>query len=142
MTVKDDRISQARRAGRPRARPDGGMSQAEAARGGDALELRDGPPAGTPSDPDELRVAGMQALIARLVATQASGRIGYWAVFSDERGVSHYAFTTDPAYADLSLENAASRSGAIAAIDRAIERYRAALPSGRVAVERKETPSE
>jgi hypothetical protein len=66
-------------------------------------------------------------LIARLVARQASGRIGYWAAFSDERGVSHYAFTTDPAYADLSPVNAASRTAAVAALGRSIERYRAAL---------------
>ena len=66
-------------------------------------------------------------LIARLVARQGSGRIGYWAAFRDERGVSHYAFTTDPAFADLSSENAGGRAAAVAAFGRAIERYRAAL---------------
>ena len=56
-----------------------------------------------------------------------TGQIGFWAAFADERGVSHYAFTTDPAYADLSPENAVSRTGAIVAFTRAIERYRAIL---------------
>jgi len=80
-----------------------------------------------------LGAARLATHIARLVATRTSGGIGYWAVFSDERGVSHFAFTTDPAYADLSPENAARRTGAVVAVDRAIERYRAALPSGEVA---------
>jgi hypothetical protein len=85
------------------------------------------PRAGTPGDPDEVRAAGLEVLIARLVARQVSGQVGYWAVYVDERGVSHCALTTDPAYADLSPENAARRTGAVAAISRAIERYRAAL---------------
>ena len=85
------------------------------------------PVAGTPEDPAEVRAVRLEVLIARLVAKQASGQIGYWVAFSDERGVSHYAFTTDPAYADLSPENAASRIGAVAAFSRAIERYRATL---------------
>jgi hypothetical protein len=86
------------------------------------------PGAGTPEDSDEeVRAARLEMLIARSVAKQASGQIGYWVTFSDERGVSHYAFTTDPAYADLSPENAASRTGAVAAFARAIERYRATL---------------
>lgn len=85
------------------------------------------PRAGTPEDPDEVHAAGLELLIARLVARQASGQIGYWAVYLDERGVSHCALTTDPAYADLSPENAARRTGAVAAISRAIERYRVAL---------------
>ncbi len=72
-------------------------------------------------------------LVARLVAARVSGRIGYWAVFEDERGVSHYAFTADPAYADLSPENAARPTGAVTAIDRAIERYRATLTGFRPA---------
>jgi hypothetical protein len=82
---------------------------------------------GTPGDPDDLRAARLEMLIARLAAQHVSGEIGYWATFSDERGVSHCAFATDPAYADLSPENAARRTGAIAAIGRAVERYRAAL---------------
>jgi len=85
------------------------------------------PRAGTPEDPDEVHAAGLEVLIARLVARQASGQVGYWAVYLDDRGVSHCALTTDPAYADLSPENAARRTGAVAAISRAIERYRAAL---------------
>jgi hypothetical protein len=74
-------------------------------------------------------------LIARLVAQQVSGQIGYWATFSDERGVSHCAFATDPAYADLSPENAARRTGAVAAIGRAVERHRATLTDLRAARE-------
>lgn len=85
------------------------------------------PRAGTPEDPDEVHAAGLELHIARLVARQASGQVGYWAVYLDDRGVSHCALTTDPAYADLSPENAARRTGAVAAISRAIERYRAAL---------------
>ena len=72
-------------------------------------------------------------LIARLVAKQVSGQIGYWVTYSDERGVSHCAFTTDPAYANLSPENAASRTGAVAAFSRAIERYRTTLTGFRSA---------
>ena len=53
--------------------------------------------AGAREYPDEVRAVGLEVLIYRLVATHASSRIGYWAAFSDERGVSHYAFTTDPA---------------------------------------------
>ncbi len=85
------------------------------------------PGAGTPEDSDEVRAARLETLIARMVARHASGQIGYWVTFSDERGVSHCAFTTNPAYADLSPENAASRTGAVAAFSRAIERYRATL---------------
>jgi hypothetical protein len=72
-------------------------------------------------------------VIARLTAQQASGRIGYWAMFRDERGISHCTFAVDPSYADLSPENAASRTGAVAALGRAIERYRATLASLRSA---------
>ena len=85
------------------------------------------PGAATPGDPDGVQAAGLELLIARLAARQASGEVGYWALFVDERGVSHCAFTTDPAYAELSPENAARRTGAVAAVSRAIERYRAAL---------------
>jgi hypothetical protein len=85
------------------------------------------PVAASPEVPDEVRWVRLEILIARLVAQQVSGQIGYWATFSDDRGVSHYAFTTDPAYAKLSLENAASRTRAVAAFGRAIERYRASL---------------
>jgi len=81
----------------------------------------------TPGNLDEVHAARLELLIARLVAQQVSGQVGYWAVFLDDRGVSHCAFTTDPAYADLSPENAARRTGAVAAVSRAIERYRAAL---------------
>jgi hypothetical protein len=91
------------------------------------------PGAGTPEDSDEVRAARLETLIAQMVAKQASGQIGYWVTFSDERGVSHYALTTDPAYADLSPENAASRTGAVAAFSRAIERYRATLTGFRPA---------
>jgi hypothetical protein len=87
------------------------------------------PVAGTPENPDDVRAVRLEMLIARLVAKQVSGQIGYWVAFSDERGVSHYAFTTDPAYANLSPQNAASRTGAVAAFGRAIERYRATLTS-------------
>ena len=83
--------------------------------------------AGKPEEPGSVLAVRLEAVIARLVTRQASGRIGYWAAFCDERGVSHYAFTTDPAYADLSPENAADRNAAVAAFDRAIERYRANL---------------
>ena len=85
------------------------------------------PAAGIPGDPEESRAARLEILIARLVAQQASGRIGYWAALTDERGVSHFAFTTDPACADLSPENAATRTRAVAGFNRAIERYRANL---------------
>lgn len=91
------------------------------------------PAAGTPGDPGESRAASLETLIARLVAQQASGRIGYWAAFTDERGVGHLAFTTDPAYAELSPENAASRTRAVAGFNRAIERYRASLAGFRPA---------
>ena len=92
------------------------------------------PVAGAPEDPDEIRAARLEMLIARLVAEQVAGHIGYWAEVADERGVRHYAFTTDPACADLSPENAASRTGAVAAFGRAIERYRrpGRLPTGPV----------
>lgn len=85
------------------------------------------PVKGTKEGSDEAHADGLELLIARLVARQASGRIGYWASFIDECGVSHYALATDPAYADLSPENAASRTAAVAAFGRAIERYRASL---------------
>ena len=91
------------------------------------------PVAGAREDPDEIRAARLEMLIARLVAEQVAGEIGYWAEVADERGVRHHAFTTDPAYADLSPENAASRTGAVAAFGRAIERYRAALAGFRPA---------
>jgi hypothetical protein len=89
------------------------------------------PVAGAPEDLDEVVAARLEMLIAWLVAKQVSGQIGYSAAFADERGVSHYAFTTDPAYADLSPENAASLTGAIVALGRAIERHRAKLEPGR-----------
>jgi len=130
VTAKDERILQARRAGRLRTLLGGLVSPEQAERRVEARQLDAAPLAGTPEDPDELRAATLETLVARLVAKQASGQIGYWAEYLDERGVSHCAFTTDPAYADLSPENAASRTGAVAAIDRAIERYRAARSSG------------
>jgi len=89
------------------------------------------PVAGARKDPDEIRAARLEMLIARLVAEQVAGQIGYWAEVADERGVRHYAFTTDPACADLSPENAASRTRAIVALGRAIERHRARLEPGR-----------
>jgi hypothetical protein len=89
------------------------------------------PVAEAPEDPDAVVAARLELLIARLVAEQVSGQIGYWAAFADERGVSHYAFTIDPAYADLSPENAASRTRAMVALGRAIERHRARLEPGR-----------
>jgi hypothetical protein len=91
------------------------------------------PGAGTSEDSDEVRAARLETLIAQMVAQQASGQIGYWVTFKDERWVSHYALTTDPTYADLSPENAASRTGAVAAFSRAIERYRATLTAFRPA---------
>jgi len=92
------------------------------------IPRRPSPPvASTPGDPDKVRAARLEVLIARLVAQQASGRICYWAAFSDARGMSHYALVVDPAYADLTPDNAASRTGAAAALARAIERYRATL---------------
>jgi hypothetical protein len=66
-------------------------------------------------------------LIAGLVAQQASGLVGYWAAFPDERGVDHFAFITDPRYAALSAENAARRARVVLALGRAIERQRAML---------------
>ena len=78
----------------------------------------------TSADPGEARTAKLEMLIALLVAELACGQIGYWAAFVDERGVSRYKFTTDPTYAELSPENAASRIRAVAALGRAIERYR------------------
>jgi hypothetical protein len=90
------------------------------------------PGAGTPARaPDEVRAVNLEQIIAGLVSQQVSGLIGYWAAFSDERGVSHFAFTTDPAYADLSPENAASRARAVVALGRAVERHRAVLEPGR-----------
>ena len=91
------------------------------------------PVAGAREDRDEIRAARLEMLIARLLAEQVAGKIGYWAEVPDERGVRHYAFTTDPACAGLSPENAASRTGAVAAFGRAIERYRAALAGFRPA---------
>ena len=87
------------------------------------------PVAGPPEGPGD-RAARLEMLIARLAAQQVSGQIAYWAAFADERGVSHHALTTDPAYADLSPENAARRTGAVAAFSRALERYRIARSSG------------
>jgi hypothetical protein len=86
---------------------------------------------GTPEDPDGDRAAKLELLLAGLVAQHASGLVGYWAAFTDERGVSHFAFTTDPTYADLSPENAANRTRAEVALRRAIERHRAMLEPGR-----------
>jgi hypothetical protein len=85
------------------------------------------PAAGAPTDPDEVVVATLELLLARLVAQQASGHVGYWAAFHDQHGGYHFAFTTDPTYADLSPENAASRARAVVALGRAIERHRAML---------------
>ena len=82
---------------------------------------------GTPEDSGGARAAKLELLLAGLVAQQASGLVGYWAAFSDERGVDHFAFTTDPRYAALSAENAARRAGAVLALRRAIERHRAML---------------
>ena len=99
------------------------------------------PVAGTPARaPDEVRAVKLELLLAGLVAQQASALIGYWAAFSDERGVCHFAFTTDPTYAGLSPENAASRASAVVALGRAIERHRAMLnwvALGSVAVRRR-----
>jgi hypothetical protein len=89
------------------------------------------PGADTPEDSDGARAAKLKLLIARLVAQQASGLVGYWASFPDERGVLHFAFTTDPTYADRSPENAANRTRAVVALGRAIERHRAMLEPGR-----------
>ena len=90
------------------------------------------PVAGTPARaPDRARVAKLELLLAGLLAQQASGLVGYWAAFSDERGVSHFAFTTDPTYADLSPENAVHRARAVVALGRAIERHRAMVEPGR-----------
>jgi len=73
------------------------------------------------------RVAALELLITRLERTQGSDQIGYWAAYEDERGVHHYAYTTDSAYADRSPENTLSRQTAIAAFGRALDRYRATL---------------
>jgi hypothetical protein len=69
----------------------------------------------------------LDVLIARLADQQASGRIGYSAAFRDAGGTSHFAFVVDPAYAELSAENAARRSSAVAAFEHALERYRGTL---------------
>ncbi len=87
------------------------------------------PVAGASDEHDEVVAARLELLIARLVVKQVSGQIGYWAAFADERAVSHYAFTSDPTYADLSPENAASRARAVVGLGRAIERQRAMLES-------------
>jgi hypothetical protein len=88
------------------------------------------PIAGAPARaPDEIRAAKLELLLAGLIVQQAAGLIGYWAAFHDEHGVFHFAFTTDPTYADLSPENAASRARALVALGRAIERHRARLES-------------
>jgi hypothetical protein len=86
---------------------------------------------GTPEDFDGARGAKVEWLLAGLVAQQASGLVGYWAAFTDERGVFHFAFTTDPTYADLSPDNAARRARAVVALGRAIERQRAMREPGR-----------
>jgi hypothetical protein len=88
------------------------------------------PIAGAPARaPDEIRAVKLELIIAGLVVQQMSGLIGYWAAFSDERGVFHFAFTTDPTYADVSPENATSRARAVVALGRAIERHRSMLES-------------
>jgi hypothetical protein len=89
------------------------------------------PPARTVSGPatDDPRVAGLEVLIARLERTQATNDIGYWAAYEDERGVHHFAYTSDPVYAERSPENALSRVAAIAAFGRALDRYQATLAS-------------
>ena len=76
---------------------------------------------------DERRVAGLEVLITRLQHTQATDDIGYWAAYEDERGVHHFAYTSDPVYAERSHENAISREAAIAAFGRALDRYQATL---------------
>jgi hypothetical protein len=88
------------------------------------------PIAGAPvRAPDEIRAVKLELLLAGLVAQQAAGLIGYWAAFHDGHGVFHFAFTTDPMYADLSPENAASRARAVVALGRAIERHHSMLES-------------
>jgi len=98
-----------------------------------SILIRSTPITGAPEDLDGVVAARLELLIARLVAEQVSGQIGYWAAFADERGVGHYAFTSDPAYANLSPANAASRTRAVAAFSRAIARYRATLTGSRPA---------
>ena len=93
------------------------------------------PASGPTKDFDEARAVQLELIIAELAARKASGRIGYWAAFQDERGLSHYAITTDPSYADLSPENAVSRTQAVVGFDRAIERYRASWPISALARE-------
>jgi hypothetical protein len=83
-------------------------------------------PIGT-AEPDDRRVAELEALVERLSRQQATGRIGYWAAYEDERAVEHYAYTMDPRYAELSPQNAVSRAVAVVAHRRALERYRATL---------------
>jgi hypothetical protein len=77
--------------------------------------------------PDAARASALEAMVDRLAERQQLGRIGYWAAYVDDHGVSHYSFTTDPAYAEISAENAASRASAVDAYGRAVERYRDAL---------------
>ena len=86
---------------------------------------------GTPESSSRSRTTKLEQIIAGLVAQQASGLVGYWAAFPDERGVDHFAFITDPRYAALSAENAARRARAVVALGRAIERHRAMLEPGR-----------
>ena len=86
---------------------------------------------GTPESSSRSRTTKLEQIIAGLVAQQASGLVGYWAAFPDERGVDHFAFTTDPTCADRSPENAANRTRAVVALGRAIERHRAMLEPGR-----------
>jgi hypothetical protein len=77
--------------------------------------------------PDAAPVSALEAMVDSLAERQQLGRIGYWAAYVDDRGVSHFSFTTDPVYAGISAENAASRASAVDAYGRAIERYRDAL---------------
>lgn len=75
----------------------------------------------------DLASAALRDLIARLSANLDADRVGYWASYADDRHVERFSFVSDPAFARLSDENAASRALATQALAVAIERYRARL---------------
>ena len=59
------------------------------------------PVAGASDDHDEVVAARLELLIARLVAEQVAGHIGYWAEVADERGVRHHHCTSAASYNPL-----------------------------------------
>jgi hypothetical protein len=69
------------------------------------------------------RVRRMEATLRALRAARDANRVPYWASYQDERGVERFSLVTDSRYALVRPENAARRVQALAAFERAIERY-------------------